>query len=77
MYEHTHITWRRINDDGSVSTYVHTIPDKERAADEICELVLMPGVFALRCIHYGEEPTGDSEAEATEFHARIGPPVTG
>lgn len=76
-YEYTHLTWRRIDDEGHVSNLVHIIEDKERAADEIRELVLTPGVFALRWIHYGEEPTAQEQTEATEFHTRIGPPVTG
>lgn len=76
MYKCTHLTWRKINDDGSVSNLVHLIEDRERAADEIRELALTPGVFALRFEHEGEEPTGEGEAEATAFVTRIGPPIT-
>lgn len=74
-YEHTHITWRKRNDDGSVSNLVNIIPDRDRAADEVAELIRNPDVFAVRAIDY---PAGDEaeEAEATAFHTRIGPPVT-
>lgn len=75
-YQYTHITWRRRNEDGHVSTYVNTIPDKERAADEIKELALIEGVFALRFIHYGEEEITASQSAPVEFHTRIGPPIT-
>jgi hypothetical protein len=69
-YEYTHITWRAVNDDGGVTTYVNTIHDRERAADEIKELAMMTHVFALRAIQY---PMADSHDE----HAvRIGPPTT-
>jgi hypothetical protein len=59
-YEYTHITWRAVNDDGGVTTYVNTIHDRERAADEIKELAMMTHVFALRAIQYpmaGRPPT--------------------
>jgi hypothetical protein len=71
-YEYTHITWRKHNDDGSVTTLVNVIPDKEQAADEIKELVTTPGVFALRYIHYGEEAAAPGEQASTEFHLSIG-----
>lgn len=75
-YEHTHLSWRRRDEDGDVTNYVHIIDDKERAADEIRELVLTEGVFALRFIHYGEHEAGERQEAATESHIRIGPPVT-
>lgn len=77
MYQYTHLTWREINEDGT-SNCMNIIRDKKCAADEIRRLALTPGVFALRFIHHGEEPTEDTraQAEATEFHTRIGPPVT-
>lgn len=75
MYEYTHITWRARNEDGTVSNLVNVIPDRERAADEVAELVRNPDVFAVRALDYPLADQ-DDEREATEFHTRIGPPVT-
>ena len=73
-YEYTHITWRARNADGEISTYVHTIHDRERAADEIKELALSENVFALRVIHY---PQPDAQSVmSSPLTTVIGPPAT-
>lgn len=73
-YEYTHLSWRKRNEDGTASNMVHVIPDRERAADEVRELLLNPDVFAVRAIHY---PCTDPDGEETAaHHVKIGPPVT-
>jgi hypothetical protein len=73
-HEYTHLTWRARNAEGTVTTYVHTIPDRERAADEIKELALSPTVYALRVIHY-PQPDGVTSSGMVEV-TPIGPPHT-
>lgn len=52
-YTHTHLTWvRRSPDTGESTTYVHVIPDRERAAAEVMELMLNPDVYAVRALEY-------------------------
>lgn len=73
-YEYTHISWRHLNEDGTVSNMVHVIHDRERAADEVKELMLNPDVFAVRALHY---PCADPEGEEYTAHqVKIGPPTT-
>lgn len=75
MDSYTHITWRKRNADGSVSNLVNTITDRDRAADEVAELIRNPDVFAVRALDY---PAADNpvETDATDFHTRIGPPTS-
>lgn len=74
MYEYTHLSWRLRNDDGTVSNMVDVIPDKERAAAKVTELILNPDVFAVRVLHY---PCADPDGEEIATHqVKIGPPIT-
>lgn len=85
-YEYTHISYREIDPDdpNHVTNYVALERSKEAAARVIGELIMMPGVFALRYIHYGEEPREPvldpakhvGATSYTDAHTRIGPPIT-
>lgn len=64
-YEYTHLTWRGQNAEGTITTYVHVIPDRERAADEIRELAMNPRVSSLRVIQYPQPVSEDRIARCT------------